>query len=210
MPGVAAVKRNPLQSAIGALLAVGLIVSASMLGGSSTPFQTAGYDPNCGYGYDTDGGSGYAYGYGTSAGYAYPGGVCNNDFGPQQGDLGYRFVASDGGVFNFGDRTYYGSAATIKLNQPIVGGAQTASGKGYWLVASDGGVFSYGDAQFYGSTGNIKLNKPVVGIQPTPSGKGYWLVASDGGVFSYGDAVFHGSAGAIKLNPANRWSRCWS
>jgi hypothetical protein len=106
---------------------------------------------------------------------------------------GYWLVATDGGIFSFGDAAFYGSTGAIKLNKPIVGMAPTTSGKGYWLVASDGGIFSFGDAGFYGSTGAIKLNKPIVGMAPTTSGKGYWLVASDGGVFTFGDAGFFGS-----------------
>ena len=112
---------------------------------------------------------------------------------------GYWLVASDGGIFSFGDAAFYGSTGAIALNKPIVGMAPTPDGKGYWLVASDGGIFSFGDAAFYGSTGAIALNKPIVGMAPTPDGKGYWLVASDGGIFSFGDAAFYGSTGAIHL-----------
>ena len=113
---------------------------------------------------------------------------------------GYWLVASDGGIFSFGDADFYGSTGNLQLNQPIVGMAATPDGQGYWLVASDGGIFSFGDAAFYGSTGNIHLNQPIVGMAATPDGKGYWLVASDGGIFSFGDASFYGSTGAIVLN----------
>ena len=113
---------------------------------------------------------------------------------------GYWLVASDGGVFSFGDAAFHGSTGSIHLNQPIVGMAATPGGGGYWLVASDGGVFSFGDAAFYGSTGSHHLNQPIVGMAATPDGGGYWLVASDGGVFSFGDAAFYGSTGAIHLN----------
>ncbi len=113
---------------------------------------------------------------------------------------GYWLVASDGGVFTFGNARFLGSTGDIRLNQPIVGMAATPSGLGYWLVASDGGVFTFGDAVFYGSTGDIPLQKPIVGIAPTPSGGGYWLVASDGGVFTFGDARFMGSLGGRPLN----------
>ena len=117
---------------------------------------------------------------------------------PDQG--GYWLVASDGGLFSFGDAKFYGSTGNLVLNKPIAGMAATPDGQGYWLVASDGGIFSYGDAQFYGSTGNLVLNQPVVGMAATPDGKGYWLVASDGGIFSYGDASFYGSTGSLVLN----------
>jgi hypothetical protein len=113
---------------------------------------------------------------------------------------GYWNVASDGGIFSFGDAKFFGSTGNIALNKPIVGMARTPDGNGYWLVASDGGVFAFGDATFRGSTGNINLNKPVVGMAATPDGGGYWLVASDGGIFAFGDAAFHGSTGAITLN----------
>ncbi len=113
---------------------------------------------------------------------------------------GYWLVASDGGIFNYGDAGFYGSSGSIHLNAPVVGMAATPDGKGYWLVASDGGIFNYGDAAFYGSTGGIHLNRPIVGMAATPDGKGYWLVASDGGIFNYGDAVFYGSTGGMPLN----------
>jgi Domain of unknown function (DUF4185) len=113
---------------------------------------------------------------------------------------GYWLVASDGGVFSYGDAQFFGSTGSNHLNQPIVAMAATPDDWGYWLVASDGGVFSYGDARFFGSTGSIHLNQAIVGMAPTPDGGGYWLVASDGGVFSYGDARFFGSTGSIHLN----------
>ncbi len=113
---------------------------------------------------------------------------------------GYWLVASDGGVFTFGNAQFYGSTGGIALNKPIVGMASTPNGGGYWLVASDGGVFTFGNARFYGSTGAIHLNEPVVGMASTSDGNGYWLVASDGGVFSFGDAKFHGSMGGDTLN----------
>jgi hypothetical protein len=113
---------------------------------------------------------------------------------------GYWLVASDGGVFSFGDAPFFGSTGAIKLNKPIVGMGLTPTDQGYWMVASDGGVFAFGDAAFLGSTGAMRLNSPVVGMAPTPTGQGYWLVAADGGIFAFGDATFLGSTGAIRLN----------
>jgi ribosomal protein L24E len=114
---------------------------------------------------------------------------------------GYWLVASDGGIFTFGDAGFYGSTGATRLNQPVVGMASTPDGRGYWLVASDGGIFTFGDAGFYGSTGSTRLNQPIAGMAPTPDGHGYWLVAKDGGVFTFGNAQFHGS-GANSF-PAN-------
>ena len=113
---------------------------------------------------------------------------------------GYWMVASDGGVFAFGDAGFYGSMGGKYLAKPIVGMVRTPNGGGYWLVASDGGIFSFGNAQFYGSMGGKYLAKPIVGMTSTADGGGYWLVASDGGVFSFGDAKFYGSMGGKTLN----------
>jgi hypothetical protein len=109
-------------------------------------------------------------------------------------------VASDGGVFAWGDAPFLGSLGRVHLNASVVGMAATPDSRGYWLVASDGGVFAFGDAAFNGSLGSVHLNAPVVGMAATSDGRGYWLVASDGGVFAFGDAAFHGSLGSVHLN----------
>jgi hypothetical protein len=110
---------------------------------------------------------------------------------------GYWLVASDGGVFSFGDARFYGSLGNAALTGPIVGVAPTRSGHGYWLVAADGGVFSFGDARFHGSLGATAHAAPIVAMASTPSGQGYWLVGSDGGVFTFGDATFQGAGASF-------------
>jgi N-acetylmuramoyl-L-alanine amidase/ribosomal protein L24E len=119
---------------------------------------------------------------------------------PTPDGKGYWLVASDGGIFTFGDAAFIGSEGGSPLHAPIVGMAPTPDGKGYWLVASDGGIFTFGDAGFFGSEGAATLNAPIVGMAPTPDGKGYWLVASDGGIFTFGDAAFIGSEGGSPLH----------
>jgi hypothetical protein len=114
------------------------------------------------------------------------------------GGGGYWLVASDGGVFTFGDAPYFGSMGGKHLNAPIVGIAPTPNGGGYWLVASDGGVFTFGNAQYWGSTGGTRLVAPVVGIAADPATGGYWLAASDGGVFAF-NAPYLGSMGGQQL-----------
>ena len=113
---------------------------------------------------------------------------------------GYWLASPSGGVFAFGDASFFGSLGGTRINQPIVGIAATPDGGGYWLVARDGGVFSFGNAAFHGSTGNIHLTQPIVGVSATPSGHGYRFVGADGGVFSFGDAGFYGSTGNTRLN----------
>ncbi len=78
---------------------------------------------------------------------------------------GYWLVASDGGVFAFGNARFYGSLGAVRLTQPIVGMATPLPGAGgYWLVASDGGIFAFGDAGFSGSMGGRHLDAPMVGM----------------------------------------------
>ena len=101
---------------------------------------------------------------------------------PTASGRGYWLVASDGGIFSFGDARFWGSTGALPLNRPIVGMAASPTGMGYWLVASDGGIFSFGDARFWGSTAAMRLNSSVVGMAASPTGMGYWLVGSDGGV----------------------------
>ncbi|HEY5384916.1 MAG TPA: N-acetylmuramoyl-L-alanine amidase [Acidimicrobiales bacterium] len=112
---------------------------------------------------------------------------------------GYWLAGRDGGIFNYGDAGFFGSAGSLRLNAPIVGMTATPNGGGYWLVAADGGIFNYGDAAFAGSAGSLQLNAPVVGMAATPNGGGYWLVARDGGIFTYGDARYFGSLGGTSL-----------
>jgi hypothetical protein len=112
---------------------------------------------------------------------------------------GYWLVGVDGGVFAYGDATYYGSMGGQHLNAPISGIARTPDGRGYWLVAYDGGVFSFGDASFHGSMGGKPLNAIMIGIAADPDGGGYWMAGMDGGVFAFGDAPFLGSTGRSNL-----------
>ncbi len=81
---------------------------------------------------------------------------------------GYWLVASDGGMFTYGDAAFHGSTGALKLNKPIVGMAATRDGGGYWLVASDGGVFNEGDAAFTGSAAPFGVSD-VVGVSASSS-----------------------------------------
>jgi hypothetical protein len=61
---------------------------------------------------------------------------------------GYWMVASDGGIFSFGNAQFYGSASG-KSASPITGMAADPATGGYWEVSSNGGVFAY-NALYYG------------------------------------------------------------
>ena len=81
---------------------------------------------------------------------------------------GYWEVASDGGIFAFGDAGYHGSTGGKPLNAPIAGMGSTPDGGGYWFVASDGGVFTFGDAIFSGSATQYGVRN-IVGLAPNAS-----------------------------------------
>ena len=206
-------QRARLTAWVAGLLAIGWVVTnavapaparAGTTGALAARTATATQGPSDDFWLATPVGSVYAFGVPTLGA---PGAPLNRPIvgasatGDQQG---YWLVASDGGVFSYGDAVFYGSTGNLHLNRPIVGLTATPDGNGYWLVASDGGVFSFGDAGFHGSTGNLHLNPPIVGMAPTPDGQGYWLVASDGGVFSFGDAAFHGSTAGTPGDPVER------
>jgi hypothetical protein len=110
-------------------------------------------------------------------------------------------VASDGGIFTYGDAVFAGSMGGKHLNQPMVGMAVDNATGGYWTVASDGGIFSFGNVQFYGSMGGKPLNQPITEMEATLQGNGYRMVASDGGVFSsFGNAPFEGSVPGLGIH----------
>ena len=56
-------------------------------------------------------------------------------------------VASDGGVFSFGDAHFYGSLAPYRsARRRSSASSPTRTGHGYWLELADGEVFGFGDA----------------------------------------------------------------
>ena len=112
---------------------------------------------------------------------------------------GYWLVASDGGIFSFGDAAFYGSTGNLHLVSPIVGMTVTRSGRGYYLYAADGGIFAYGDAVFFGSVGGSVRSNAVVGMRLSPSGHGYWFDDSAGIIYHFGDAAFAGDMTGVKL-----------
>ncbi len=113
---------------------------------------------------------------------------------------GYRMLAADGGVFDFGGQQFFGSTGGRVLNKPVVAGVNTCGNSGYWFVASDGGIFSFGDAGFYGSDGGKSLQAPVVAMAATPTGAGYYLALANGQVDAFGDASrWNNSAGHADL-----------
>ncbi len=122
---------------------------------------------------------------------------------PSTDSGGYFMVASDGGVFAFGDATFEGSCPGIGgCAGAAVAVMPDASGSGYWVVTKTGNVYAFGNAQYYGAPGPELV--PVTAAVRTPDGRGYWILYGNGVVVPFGDAV--GGSGPINstsgFNPA--------
>ena len=117
---------------------------------------------------------------------------------------GYFMVASDGGVFSFGDAKFEGSCPGIGgCAGQAVAVAPDASGDGYWVVTSTGNVYTFGDAAYYGAPG--PQSSVITSMVRTPNGQGYWILDANGQVFPYGNAAGLGSVPPNTtggLNPA--------
>jgi 5'-nucleotidase len=134
---------------------------------------------------------------GTAAGFSAAGTSSATTSSPK-GD-GYRLVAADGGVFNYGSGRFFGSAAGTAV-ATVVDAVETPTGNGYFLVSGNGAVYAYGDARYLGGANGSNLNAPITGISRNAAGTGYVLVGTDGGVFAYGANRFAGSAASLRLN----------
>ena len=116
---------------------------------------------------------------------------------------GYFMVASDGGVFAFGDARFAGSCPGIGgCSGAAVAVMPDASGNGYWVVTATGQVYTFGDAPYYGAPG--QQSAPVTSAVRTPDGRGYWILFADGAISNYGDASNFGSPAGLLggLDPA--------
>ena len=117
---------------------------------------------------------------------------------------GYFMVASDGGVFAFGDAQFEGSCPGIGgCSGSAVAVVPDATGRGYWLVTSTGHVYTFGDAPYFGVPG--AQGSPITGAVRTADGRGYFVLLANGTVDGYGDAVsLGGPTGAVGgFNPAS-------
>ncbi len=107
---------------------------------------------------------------------------------PSHDGGGYFMVASDGGVFAFGDARFEGSCPGIGgCRGAAVAVVPDATGNGYWVVTSTGAVYTFGDAVNYGQPGQQSSN--ITSAAATANGGGYWILDGAGQVFPFGDAA---------------------
>ena len=118
---------------------------------------------------------------------------------------GYFMVASDGGVFAFGDAKFEGSCPGIGgCSGAAVAVVPDATGNGYWVMTSTGAVYTFGDAANYGQPGT--QSSAITSAVATPNGGGYWILDAAGQVFPFGNATGMGSlppGSAGALDPAS-------
>ena len=124
---------------------------------------------------------------------------------PSTDGNGYFMVASDGGVFAFGDARFEGSCPGIGgCNGAAVAVVPDATGNGYWVVTSTGAVYTFGDATNFGVPG--PQNSAITSAVATSNGQGYWILDGAGQVFPFGSATGMGSlppGSAGGLDPAS-------
>ena len=124
---------------------------------------------------------------------------------PSSDGGGYFMVASDGGVFAFGDARFAGSCPGIGgCSGHAVAVVPDATGNGYWVMTNTGAVYTFGDAANHGAPGAQPTS--ITSAVATPNGGGYWILDAGGQVFPFGNAVGPGSlpaGSAGGLDPAS-------
>ncbi len=130
---------------------------------------------------------------------------------PTPDGKGYLMVASDGGVFAFGDAHFVGSCASIGgCPAPVVAVVPDATGRGYWLLLSNCEMVAFGDAPKIPDVDcqNFAHAHKVVATAAarTPGGNGYWVLLANGALYAEGSARSLGSSatarGAAASDPA--------
>lgn len=102
-------------------------------------------------------------------------------------------VASDGGVFAFGDARFAGSRQGIGgCSGSAAAVMPDATGNGYWAVTQSGNVYTFGDVPYFGASGPQGV--PVTSAMRTPDGRGYWILYANGAISFFGDAGMLGWA----------------
>ncbi|MGC8481310.1 MAG: hypothetical protein ACP5PJ_07155, partial [Acidimicrobiales bacterium] len=85
---------------------------------------------------------------------------------------GYWLVASDGGIFTFGDAHFYGSLPGLAVNEAVAGASPTPDGGGYDELLANGQIVSFGDGSSSGDVttmGAAPIGTPIAMVTPGAS-----------------------------------------
>ncbi|GAC1332820.1 MAG: hypothetical protein NVSMB17_12410 [Candidatus Dormibacteria bacterium] len=103
---------------------------------------------------------------------------------------GYNMLTGPGGIYSFGDATYWGNLIDHGYPGPAVGLSEMPDGSGYHILTGAGGIYSFGTAngRYYGNLIDHGYPGPATALGVTNTGDGYAILTSGGGFYSFGDA----------------------
>ena len=111
---------------------------------------------------------------------------------------GYWLIASDGGVFAFGDAGFFGSLGGAPPSTALVGVAPTPDGGGYWVLGRQRHACTTSATRRRSGVSrrlarrSARMKSPMTGLIPDFSGQGFDAVNGSGQAFAYGDAPYFG------------------
>jgi len=106
---------------------------------------------------------------------------------------GYSILNTAGGIYSFGDASYWGNLIDHQYPGPAVGLAETPGGHGYNILTTAGAIYSFGDANYFGNLLDHRYPGPATALSYTPRGGGYAILNSAGGIYTFGDAGYYGN-----------------
>ena len=109
------------------------------------------------------------------------------------GPPGYSILNQGGGIYSFGDATYYGNLIDHAYPGPAVGLSETPDGHGYNILTAPGAIYSFGNANYFGNLLDHHYPGPATALSFTPSAGGYAILTRGGGIYTFGDARYYGN-----------------
>jgi hypothetical protein len=114
---------------------------------------------------------------------------------------GYNILTAPGGIYSFGDATYWGNLIDHGYPGPAVGLSETPAGDGYAILTGPGNLYTFGTAGYYGNLTDHHYPGPAVALDYTPNpgtinsptGHGYAILTASGAIYTFGDAGYYGN-----------------
>ena len=126
---------------------------------------------------------------------------------PRPRPPGLLAVASDGGIFSYGDASFFGSSGSLPLNQPIVGMAADARRRGLLARGPRRRHLLLRRRPLLRLDAVLHLNKPIVGMAPTPDGRatGWWPPTVGSSTWATRPSTARRRAVPRSIGAAGRW-----